>query len=89
MLPGEHALNVFETGFDAAWERARAEAAAIRLPVKCSSCFLKEKCRACAAMVYTESGTYHEVPEYRCRLAHVYAAACRQVEEEIRQEARK
>ena len=38
-------------------------------------------------MVYTESGNYHDVPEYRCRLAHVYAAACRQVEEEIRQEA--
>ena len=89
MLLGEHTLNVFETGFDAAWEQARAEAAAIRLPVKCSTCSLKEKCRACAAMVYTESGNYHEVPEYRCRLAHCYAAACRQVEGEIRQEARK
>ena len=64
-------------------EQARAEAEAIRLPVKCSTCFLKEKCRACAAMVYTESGNYHDVPEYRCRLAHCYASACRQVEAEI------
>lgn len=87
MFPGERALNVFETGFDAAWEQARAEAAAIRLPVKCSTCSLKEKCRACAAMVYTESGNYHDVPEYRCRLAHCHAVASRQVEKEIRQEA--
>ena len=85
MLPGENALNVFEAGFDAAWEQAKAEAAAI--PVRCSTCSLKDKCRACAAMVYTESGNYHDVPLYRCQMAHAYAGACRQVEYEIRQEA--
>lgn len=87
MLPGENALNVFEAGFDAAWEQAKAEAAAIRLPVRCSTCSLKDKCRACAAMVYTESGNYHDVPVYRCQMAHAYAGACRQVEEELRREA--
>ena len=87
MLPGENALNVFEAGFDAAWEQAKAEAAAIRLPVRCSTCSLKDRCRACAAMVYTESGNYHDVPLYRCQMAHAYTEACRQVEYEIRQEA--
>ena len=87
MLPGKNALNVFEVGFDAAWEQAKAEAAAIRLPVRCSTCSLKDKCRACAAMVYTESGNYHDVPVYRCQMAHAYAGACRQVEEELRREA--
>ena len=87
MLPGENALNVFEAGFDAAWEQAKAEAAAIRLPARCSTCSLKDKCRACAAMVYTESGNYHDVPVYRCQMAHAYAGACRQVEEELRREA--
>ena len=87
MLPGENALNVFEAGFDAAWEQAKAEAAAIRLPVRCSTCSLKDKCGACAAMVYTESGNYHDVPVYRCQMAHAYAGACRQVEEELRREA--
>lgn len=86
MLPGENALNVFEAGFDAAWEQTQAEAAAIRLPVRCSTCSLKDKCRACAAMVYTESGNYHDVPLYRCQMAHAYEGACRQVEKEIRQE---
>ena len=87
MLPGENALNVFEAGFDAAWEQAKAEAAAIRLPVRCSTCSFKDRCRACAAMVYTESGNYHDVPLYRCQMAHAYTEACRQVEYEIRQEA--
>ena len=87
MLPGDNSLNVFEAGFDAAWEQTKAVAAAIRLPAACSKCSIKDKCRACAAMVYTESGNYHDVPEYRCRLAHTYKAACRQVADEIRQEA--
>lgn len=87
MLPGENAVNVFESGFDTAWEHAKAEAAVIRLPARCSTCSLKDQCRACAAMVYTESGNYREVPQYRCRMAHAYKEACRQVEEEIRQEA--
>ncbi len=88
MFPGENALNVFEAGFDAAWEQAKAEAAAIRLPAACSACQAKDRCRACAAMVYTESGNYHDVPVYRCRMAHAYADACRQVEKEIRQEVK-
>lgn len=89
MLPGGGAPDVFEVGFDAAWEHARKEAAAIRLPAKCSTCSLKEKCRACAAMVYTESGNYHAVPAYRCRMAHAYEGACRRLEKEIRQEKQK
>lgn len=84
MLPGENAPNVFETGFDEAWDQAKTDAAAIRLPVECSSCELKDQCRACAAMVLTESGNYHTVPEYRCRMAHEYPAACQQLADEIR-----
>lgn len=83
MLPGDHALNVFEAGFDAAWEQTKKEAAAIRLPARCKNCSLKDQCRACAAMVYTESGDYRKVPEYRCRMAHAYPSACQKLAEEI------
>lgn len=86
MLPGENALNVFDEGFDIAWDHARNEADIIRLPVKCSTCLLKSKCRACAAMVYTESGNYQDIPTYRCQMAHSYFSACRRVEAKIRQE---
>ena len=84
MLPGENARNVFETDFEAAWEQAQKEADAIRLPARCGNCSMRNQCRACAAMVFTESGDYGRVPEYRCRMAHAYPSACRVLEGEIR-----
>lgn len=83
MLPGNGTEEVFDIGFDEAWKRACEEAEAIRLPARCRSCSLKEECKACAAMVFTESGNYHDVPQYRCEMAHAYLSAGRQVEQEI------
>lgn len=83
MLPGENVPEVFDIGFEEAWKRASKEACAIRLPAKCKGCGIKDQCKACAAMVLTESGNYHTVPDYRCKMAHAYPSACRQVEEEI------
>lgn len=83
MLPEDSAADVFETGFDEAWKLAADYASAIRLPARCAGCGLKKQCKACAAMVFTETGSFDQVPEYRCRMAHTYPAACRQVEEEI------
>lgn len=83
MLP-DCGADVFALGFAQAWKQAAEAAAAIRLPAACSGCALRDQCKACAAMARTESGAYHQVPEYRCRMAQAYGAACRQVEEEIR-----
>lgn len=84
MLPGKGVSDVFQIGFEEAWKRASGEAAAIRLPGKCTNCGLREQCRACAAMVLTESGDYSKVPEYRCKMAHAYPSACQKLAEEIR-----
>ncbi len=84
MLPGDGVEDVFQIGFEEAWRRASAFAAGIRLPGRCSSCGLRDQCRACAAMVLTETGNFHTVPEYRCQMAHSYPSACKQVEMEIR-----
>ena len=89
MLPSNSAKDVFEIGFDEAWKQASEMSASIRLPAKCSVCKLKDQCRSCAAMVYTESGNYHDVPLYRCEMAHCYSDACRQVAAEINREAYK
>lgn len=83
MLP-DCGADVFALGFAQAWKQAAEAAAAIRLPAACSGCALRDQCKACAAMARTESGAYHQVPEYRCRMAQAYGAACRRVEEEIR-----
>lgn len=58
-----------ETGFDAAWEQIRAATAAIKTPGKCVNCSYKDICGACAAVYYTETGTFDGVPEYVCRRA--------------------
>lgn len=83
MLPGENAANVFEVGFDEAWKQASAFASSVRLPAKCAGCGLKKQCKACAAMMLTETGSFHRVPDYRCQMAHEYPSACRQVETEL------
>ncbi|MCD7807964.1 MAG: radical SAM protein [Erysipelotrichaceae bacterium] len=72
MMPVDKPPNVFETGFDEAWQQAIDTASQIRLPVECANCSQKKQCHACAAMVYTESGNYHTVPKYRCELAKAY-----------------
>ncbi len=84
MIPPEKAVNAFETGYMAAWKAVVAQADAVRLPAACRECALRDTCRACAAMVYTETGGYEKVPEYRCRMAHAYAGQAARVAEEIR-----
>lgn len=82
MLP-DRGADVFQVGFAEAWRQAAESAAGIRLPGKCAGCSLRDQCRACAAMVRTESGDYQTAPDYRCRMTHAYPSACRQLEEEI------
>ncbi len=86
MLPGRDSADVFEIGFDQAWRRATQEAAAIRLPAKCTNCKNKEICRPCAASVLTETGSYCNVPEYRCRMARAYRPAVKRLAEQLKEE---
>ena len=83
MLPSNDAPNVFDIGFEEAWNQTKACAVAIRLPAKCASCAARDNCKACAAMVFTETGNYHTVPEYRCEMTKAYPDACRRLEQEI------
>ena len=82
MLP-QCGVNVFERGFENAWKEAVEYAEGIRLPAKCKDCAIKDTCRACASMVYTESGDFCTVPDYRCKMAHAYPDACKRIEAEI------
>ena len=83
MLPGDRAPDVFAVGMEKAWRQVVAAADAVRLPAACQECALADQCRACAAMVLTESGDYRTVPEYRCRMAHSYGAESRRLEQEL------
>ena len=83
IFPNEGADNVFGLGFERAWENVRERASEIRLPAKCKACELRDQCKACAAMVITESGDFHTVPEYRCRMSKSYLSACNCLKEEL------
>lgn len=83
MFPNNGRNNVFETAFDSCWERITEEADGIRLPVKCSGCKLKDSCRACAAMVITESGCFGKVPEYRCQMTQAYPVMRHKLREQL------
>ncbi len=84
MIPDENAPKVFEEGFSSAWKKIVQKTDSIRLPAACKTCSLKDECRACAAMVYTESGNYSKVPDYRCRMAHAFSEQAARLAEEIR-----
>ncbi len=84
MIPDEEAPNVFDVGYMNAWKIVTEKTGKVRLPAACKDCSIKDTCKACAAMVYTESGNFHTVPEYRCRMAHAYLGQAVKLAEEIK-----
>ena len=89
MFPSSTAPNVFELGFTETWKRVHALIPKIHLPRECAVCEVKDECRSCAAMVYTETGRFDEVPRYRCDMAKAYLPACQKLERELREKVRR
>ena len=85
MLPSG-GINPWEVGFKQAWEHTKESVNQIKLPVECAACAKKNICKACAAMVYTETGTYDKVPQYRCEMTNYYPEACKKVLKELEQQ---
>ena len=83
MFPTDGSPNVFKTPFSVGWEQIKKATADIRLPAKCSACNVKNICRACAAMVLTESGCFDKVPQYRCDMTCAYKTQWDRVKEEM------
>lgn len=61
-----------EEGFTQAWERLKAQTCAIRLCPECTACPEKQTCMNCAAVTFTETGSFSGKPEYMCRLNRAY-----------------
>lgn len=78
----EPTFNVLEMGLAEAWKRTREAAAAIRLPIECAGCDIKEICRPCASMCYCETGRFDGKPEYLCRMRHRYLERMQELCEE-------
>ena len=83
MFPEGDAPNVFEMPFCDAWQAVKERVCNIQLPAQCAVCNVKDSCRACAAMVVTESGCFDKVPQYRCDMMRAYKAQWKRVKEEM------
>ena len=76
---------MFEEAFEKAWKHVKEETAKIVLPSKCAGCSRKDICRACAAMVYTESGCFDQVPKYRCDMVRAFSPQRKLIEEMLKE----
>ena len=83
MFPVGDSPNVFQVPFLTAWKAVKEKTAAIRLPAQCAGCNVKDVCRACAAMVVTESGDFQKVPQYRCDMMRAAKTQWNRVKEEM------
>ena len=83
MFPEKDAPNVFEMPFCDVWQAVKERVCNIQLPAQCAACNVKDSCRACAAMVVTESGCFDKVPQYRCDMMRAYKAQWKRVKEEM------
>ena len=84
MFPEGNAPNVFEMPFLNAWQAVKESVCNIHLPARCAACNVKDTCRACAAMVVTESGCFDKVPQSRCDMMRACKAQWKRVKEEMR-----
>lgn len=85
MFPAGASLNVFKEDFIRAWECVKEETEKILLPAKCAGCSKKDICKACAAMVYTESGCFDQVPQYRCSMVKAFISQRKRIEEMLKE----
>ncbi len=62
-----------KTGFEEAWRTLTKATSEIRLPGKCAGCKFKEMCGVCAAICFSETGSFDKAPEYSCKQTeHLY-----------------
>lgn len=69
VVASEPSADVFEMGFEAAWQQVSCKFQAVRYCTKCSNCRLRPVCRTCALACLLETGDYMGKPEYLCRYA--------------------
>lgn len=59
-------INVFEMGFEKAWEETVKAVDEIKVSKRCGTCNLRKLCQSCAASAFLETGKYDGVPKYLC-----------------------
>ena len=72
----------FAADFSDAWKKLMEETAAIRLCPDCRQCANRKLCGTCAAVNYTETGSFTGRPDYMCRMIQAFIDELRSVEQD-------
>lgn len=65
-------INVFEQGFDNAWEQIKEHVSDSCMAKECHECKMRILCPRCASAAITETGKIGEIPAYCCELTKAY-----------------
>lgn len=65
----DKSFDIKSLGFAEAWRKVKEYTESIRLPIKCQTCKYRHFCNVCAAVCYTETGSFSSVPEYVCKFS--------------------
>ena len=76
------ASDPFAADFSDAWKKLMEETAAIRLCPDCRQCANRKLCGTCAAVNYTETGSFTGRPDYMCRMIQAFIDELRSVEQD-------
>ncbi len=71
-------VDVFELPFKENWECLLAETGSVRLSEVCYRCKYRIICSPCAASMLSETGSFGDVPVYKCEVMHAYDALLRE-----------
>lgn len=61
-------IDVFEAGFEKAWEVVKVGRDKMFMPKDCTKCGMRLFCTICGASAYTETGRTDKKPEYMCAM---------------------
>lgn len=65
-------VDLKNTDFQSGWNQLRTQLEDIRLSEDCAVCPKRKYCNICAASAYTETGAFHQVPQYLCEMTDCF-----------------
>lgn len=77
MMP-EPGADLRKLPFEVAWKDIVERSEAIRLSGVCDTCPDKHMCHSCAAMAYTETGSFSGIPKYLCQMTEAMRTLARE-----------
>ena len=65
----DKSFDIKTLGFAEAWRKVKEYTESITLPIQCTTCKYRHFCNVCAAVCYTETGSFSGLPEFVCRFS--------------------